>query len=208
MTDADPETVRRGYDAIAATYVASRGDDPHELLSSLLDQLPAEPRVLDAGCGSGQPVLDALDTAGPAVGLDLSREQCRRASENVSAAAIVQGELFALPFRDNTFDGLTAYHSLIHAPLEEHVTVIEEFARVLRPGGWTLVSEGSAEWSGSNPDWLDSGVEMHWSMAGPEATRDQLRAAEFAIETEWVADDDLADDDDGSMSFFLARLSG
>jgi ubiquinone/menaquinone biosynthesis C-methylase UbiE len=207
VTDADPETVRRGYDAIAATYAASRGDDPHELLSSLLDQLPTEPRVLDAGCGSGQPVLDALDTVGPAAGLDLSREQCRRASQNVPAAAIVQGELSALPFADDFFDGLTAYHSLIHVPLTEHAIVIKEFARVLRPGRWLLVSEGSAEWSGVNPDWLDTGIEMHWSMAGPEATRDQLRAAGFEIEREWVADDDLADDD-ASMSFFLARLSG
>ncbi|MCH7661843.1 MAG: class I SAM-dependent methyltransferase, partial [Euryarchaeota archaeon] len=105
------------------------------------------------------------------------------------------------------FDGLTAYHSLIHVPLTEHAIVIKEFARVLRPGRWLLVSEGSAEWSGVNPDWLDTGIEMHWSMAGPEATRDQLRAAGFEIEREWVADDDLADDD-ASMSFFLARLSG
>jgi SAM-dependent methyltransferase len=206
VSDTDPETVRRGYDAVAETYAASRGDEPPGLLTSFLDQLPAEPCVLDAGCGSGQPVLDALDTAGPAVGLDLSRGQCRRGADNVPTAAIVQGELSALPFPADSFDGLTAYHSLIHVPLAEHLIGIEEFARVLRPGGWILVSEGSAEWNGTNLDWLDSGVEMHWSMAGPETTRDQLRAAEFEIENEWSADDDLADDGDASMFFFLARL--
>ncbi|MEM4780984.1 MAG: class I SAM-dependent methyltransferase, partial [Halalkalicoccus sp.] len=200
MDRADRDAVRRGYDVLAEAYAAERGGDPGDRFSELLDRLPDQPRVLDAGCGNGRPVLDALDTTGSAVGLDLSEEQVRRATENVPTARVVQGDLSTLPFRGDRFDGVTAYHSLIHVPLAEHVTAIEEFARVLRPGGWVLLSEGSEEWTGSNPDWLDTGVEMHWSMAGPEATRGQLRAVGFEIVREWSVGDDLADDDDASMS--------
>lgn len=206
MKGTDLDAVRRGYDAIAEEYADAREDDPDDRLSELLDRLPDEPRVLDAGCGDGRPVLTALGSAGPAVGLDLSGEQVRRAADNVPNAGAVQGDLSQLPFSDDSFDGLTAYHSLIHVPLAEHSTAISEFSRVLRPGGWALLSEGSEEWSGSNPDWIDTGIEMHWSMAGPEATRTQLREAGFAVEREWSVDDELAEDEDASKPFFLARL--
>lgn len=205
MTDTDPDAVRRGYDAIAAAYGDERDDDPGERFSRLLDRLPDEPRVLDAGCGNGRPVLAALDREGSAVGLDFSHEQVRRATATVPGAAVVQGDLSNLPFFDNSFDGLTAYHSLIHVPLAKHATAIDEFARVLRPGGWALLSEGNEEWSGSNPDWLNTGIEMHWSMAGPEATRSQLRNTGFTVEREWAVDDELAEDE-ATKPFFLARL--
>lgn len=206
MTGTDPAAVRRGYDAIAESYAVERGDDPGERFSQLLDRLPDEPHVLDAGCGNGRPVLAALARKGSAVGLDFSREQVRRAAVDVPTAPVVQGELSRLPFPADSFDGLTAYHSLIHVPLAEHATVIEEFARVLEPGGWALLSEGSEEWSGSNSDWIDTGIEMHWSLAGPEATRSQLREAGFVIENEWDVGDDFAEDEDASKPFFLARL--
>lgn len=203
--DPDPDAVRRGYDAIAEEYADAREDDPGDRFSELLDRLPDEPRVLDAGCGDGRPVLTALGSAGPAVGLDLLGEQVRRAADNAASAVAVQGDLSQLPFSDNSFDGLTAYHSLIHVPLAKHAATIGKFARVLRSGGRALLSEGSQQWCGSNPDWLDSGVEMHWSMAGPEATRAQLREAGFVIEDEWAVGDDLADAA-ASKPFFLARL--
>jgi len=83
--------------------------------------------------------------------------------------------MVGLPFRNGSFDAVTAYHSLIHVPREQHQEAVDEFARVLADGGRLLCSEGPDEWSGTNPDWLDTGVEMQWHIAGVEATRDHLR---------------------------------
>ncbi len=223
----DKNGVRRGYDDLASVYAADRpADDPGtEMLAQVLDELPEGSRVLDAGCGQGTPVLSRVRESATAVGVDFSRGQLRLAAENVPGVSLVQGDMAALPFADGAFDAVVAHWSLIHVPLADHQTVVDEFARVLRPGGRVLLSEGTSEWVGENPDWLGSGVAMEWNVAGPAATREQLRAAGFeVVETRDVPEpldhDGDADGDDGSGSetedgdesddlpwrFFSARL--
>ncbi|QSW99378.1 class I SAM-dependent methyltransferase [Haloterrigena alkaliphila] len=190
----DSDAVRRGYDALRETYAAERSADgrEREIIESFLESLSEPARVLDAGCGQGTPVLHRGRESMSIVGVDFSRGQLELAATAVSEEPLVQGDLTALPVGDAAVDAVTALHSVIHVPLEEHRTVVDEFARVLRPGGRVLVSEGPDEWRGSNPDWLDSGVEMQWHVAGADATRDQLRAAGFAIDREWTAADESA----------------
>jgi len=204
---ADREAVRDGYDTLAETYAEQRsGNETLDvaLCEDLLADLPDDARLLDAGCGQGTPILSRAGSAG--VGLDFSDEQLRLAAENAPAAGLVMGDLAALPFDDAAFDAVTAYHSLIHVPLSDHQDVVDEFARVLRPGGRLLVSEGTVEWEGTNPDWLDSGAAMEWHFAGPEATREQLRSAGFTVLDQWAVDDTCTDEEDAQKPFFLAEL--
>jgi ubiquinone/menaquinone biosynthesis C-methylase UbiE len=204
----EKRAVRRAYDELARAYDAARTRDGRGLsvLESFLEFGPE--RVLDAGCGGGQPVLDRLDDAATAVGLDASGEQLRLAADRVPGAALAAGDMTRLPFADDTFDAVVAYWSLIHVPLAEHGTAIEAFARVLRPGGRVLVCEGREEWVGENPDWLDSGVGMAWEIAGLEATRAQLRAAGFTLAREWGVPDSLDDSEADAWVFLEGRLDG
>jgi len=201
-------TVREAYDEMAETYVDEYADNVRDgplpdPVERFCGELAANDRLLAAGCGAGDAPLAAAGRRG--VGLDFSRKQLRLARERVPAA-LVQGDMTALPFAADAFDAVGALYSLIHVPLAEHRTVLAEFARVLRPGGALLVTEGGAEWRGSNPDWLDSGTEMHWSMAGPEATREQLRDCGFEVRGVWEVPDPTTED--GEKPFFLADLSG
>ena len=203
MTDRD--AVRRAYDELAETYASRRSSDPPAALDRLVDELPEEARVLDAGCGQGTPVLAAIADFPEAVGLDFSGEQLRLAAENAPDAALVRGDMTSLPFSTNAFDAVAALHSLIHVPLAEHPTVLAEFARVLSPGGLALLTEGSEEWVGENPDWLGSGVEMRWEIAGLEATREDLDRNGFDVLDVRYRRDELADGSD--KPFLLARLA-
>lgn len=204
---ADPDAVRRSYDELAATYDEQRAADIDSLAPVVahLDHCAA-PRVLDAGCGGGDPVLRRLADDAAAVGLDFSRGQLDLAAEQAPAAALVQGDMTRLPFADEAFDAVTALHSLIHVPLEDHRTVLAEFARVLRPGGRLLVTEGHTEWTGENPDWLDEGVPMAWEIAGRDATVADLREVGFTVREEWAVEDELADEA-ATKPFFLAELT-
>lgn len=203
------DAVRRGYDELATVYASERSANPteQEFLGVLLDALPADARVLDAGCGQGTPILNRIASAATGVGIDVSDAQLRLADENVSGAALAKGDMLALPFSDRTFDAITAFNSIIHVPGSEHQTVVDEFARVLRPGGWVLLTTGGQEWTGSNPEWLGTDVEMRWSMAGPEATTEQLESAGFTVVEEGRIDNQCASDDDATFPIFLAQLN-
>jgi len=204
----DRDAVRRGYDDMAETYAAERDDDGRgvAILDEFLASIPDAERVLDVGCGQGRPVLREVSASTTAVGVDFSRRQLALATENAPDASLAQGDMTRLPVRDGAFDAVTVYHSLIHVPFDDHQTAVDEFARVLDSGGRLLVTEGPEEWSGTNPDWLDSGVEMQWSIAGADATRDHLRNAGFTVVDEWGGPNELADEEDARWVFFSARL--
>lgn len=203
----EKDAVRRGYDGLAEAYAEQRPEDGREMdiLDGFLRPLPESARVLDVGCGQGTPVLRRVAESATGVGVDISRAQLALAAENAPGAHLAQGDMTRLPVRGGAFDAVTAFHSLIHVPRDEHRAVVEEFARVLQPGGRLLVSEGPNEWSGTNPDWLETGVEMQWHIAGAEATREQLRNAGFTITDEWGASNHFADEDERWV-FFAAEL--
>ncbi|WP_252698051.1 class I SAM-dependent methyltransferase [Natronosalvus vescus] len=223
----DIDDIRRAYDELADGYLEERStsDLGMELLEPFLESLPAQALVLDAGCGPGRPVLTRLsdDPDVSAVGIDLSRVQLELAAANAPNASLAQGDMTSLPVQSESFDAAVAYWSLIHVPMDDHPTVLEEFARVLRPGGRVLLCEGTTEWVGENPDWLERGVHMQWDIAGPEKARAHLQDAGFSIVDVWGGPSSLATDradedddngngedgdDDAPWTFFEARLEG
>jgi len=67
-----------------------------------------------------------------------------------------------LDFPENHFDGICSYYAIIHIPREEHYALLENFYRMLKPGGITLLCLGA-------DDLLDEieedfhGNRMYWS---------------------------------------------
>lgn len=105
--------------------------------------LPTGSRVLDVGCGTGATVEYLCEVHGlRAVGLDPSRVllaagKARRADLPLGGAA---GD--RLPFAGSTFDALFAECCLSLMP--DPAAALAEFRRVLRSGGWLVVSDMSA----------------------------------------------------------------
>lgn len=199
--------IRRGYDELADAYAAEREPSEGERAAfrAFRDRLVDErsqPTVLDAGCGAGTPVLAAFaDAPVEAVGLDFSDAQLQKASER---GTVLQGDMTALPIDTSAVDAVTAFHSTIHVPTDQHEGLYREFARVLRPEGWLLASVGEEGWEGSNPDWLDAGASMHWSFPPLATTKEYLRDAGFTVVEDWSSEDSIGD---GSWAFLLCRLA-
>lgn len=197
------DIVREGYDDIAATYAVERDGEGRErdLVAGLADNLPAESRVLDAGCGAGTPAMDVLAADHTVTGLDTSREQLRVARERIPGPRLCRGDLAALPFPADTFDAVVSLHAVIHVPRTEHAAVFAEFERVLEPGGRLLAALGDEQWEGNNEDWLETGTEMAWSFHGRERNRELLTEAGFSVTAVETVDDELG----GVFAFFRAR---
>ena len=191
----DPAAVRQAYDELGEQYAAARSQ-PRIVpaLQAFTEQLSLESgatRVIDAGCGPGV-LLDQLP--GTPVGIDVSGSQLQVARETVPEAELLQGDLTQLPVAADTAAGVIATWSLIHVPHTK--AAIDEFTRVLEPGGCVLLMEGTLGWDGSNDDWLASGVEMSWSMAGSVELRRLLRANGFSITDAWRITERLNDNND------------
>lgn len=97
--------------------------------------------VLDAGCGEGRHCFGCLERGARVVGLDLDFDSLRlpvrrlreRAGELGSLGGMVQGDTFALPFADETFDRVICSEVMEH--VHDYVAAARELARVTRPGG-------------------------------------------------------------------------
>jgi ubiquinone/menaquinone biosynthesis C-methylase UbiE len=98
------------------------------------------PRVLDVGCGPGWESAAFAGTGFDTVPFDLTPSFLGQTRERVPDAAPVRGDMRALPFADDSFDGLWACASLLHVPESEVPGTLAEFERVLADGGVTTVS--------------------------------------------------------------------
>jgi SAM-dependent methyltransferase len=158
------KTVKEGYNAIAARYLAERTRDSEDvrLLNDFIERLPADANVLDAGCGAGIPISQRLSQYFHVTGVDFSEVQVELAKKNVPHAAFLCEDMTKLDFPENTFDGITSYYAIIHIPREEHQALLANFHRMLKPGGFALLCLG-AEDSVEDIDENFLGARMYWS---------------------------------------------
>jgi SAM-dependent methyltransferase len=94
-----------------------------------LDALPADCRVLDAGCGEGV-LLDEYHGRVAIQGVDAFYASPR----------VLQASLTQLPYPDSSFDRALCLDVLEHLTFVDQPVALAELFRVLRPGGELLVS--------------------------------------------------------------------
>jgi SAM-dependent methyltransferase len=118
---------------------------------SLAAVLPAAARVLDAGCGTGG-LLRWLHEARPGwklTGLDFSPLACELARAR-AAGEVVQGSVAALPFAGAQFDAVASCD--VVCQVAEPAQAVREFHRVLRPGGFAVLTMPACPWMHSYHD--------------------------------------------------------
>ncbi len=103
--------------------------------------------ILDCGCGPGSITVGLAEWApeGRTVGIDIGAEQldgARALARDLSVGNVTfrQGDIFALPFEDDSFDVVFSQTVLFHVPHPEKA--LAEIKRVLRPGGLVALRDG------------------------------------------------------------------
>lgn len=116
-----------------------------DLMTSGLRAQPGQ-RMLDIGCGTGNPTLRlALAKDVSVVGITISRLQVERAQARAAEFGLADRAEFRLadamnmPFPDASFDLAWALESMLHMP--DRGQVLAEAARVLRPGGRLAIAD-------------------------------------------------------------------
>jgi SAM-dependent methyltransferase len=103
-------------------------------------------RLLDAGCGEGRHCFGALERGAQVVGLDLDANALRSAAPGLRArahelgalGAMLRGDAFRLPFRDETFDKVICSEVMEH--VHDFRAAARELARITQPHGMVAVT--------------------------------------------------------------------
>lgn len=98
-----------------------------------------EKKILDVGCGTGR-LLSKLNGAWKTYGLDFSPIALGFCAKR-GLSRVVRGSGEALPFKDESFDVVTAVDFFYHRNVRDDRTVLKEVARTLKRGGRVVLSE-------------------------------------------------------------------
>jgi SAM-dependent methyltransferase len=110
--------------------------------------LPANAKILDAGCGSGRNMVD-LARHGQVTGVELSEPSVEIARER-NCGEVIAGSVLEMPFADGAFDLAVSLDVIEH--LEDDVAALRELRRTVAPGGALLVTVPAYQWLWSGHD--------------------------------------------------------
>ena len=148
-------------------------------LDYFVNLLPSHGKILDAGCGAGEPVAKYLVEQGFHVtGIDVSPKILEIAKKQVPGGTFLEGDMTHLTFPDQFFDGIVSLYAIWHITRQKHGLVFENFYRVLKPDGILFFNTAVHAMDGIN-NFL--GARMYWSAPKPEITLQLVKEAGFEI---------------------------
>jgi ubiquinone/menaquinone biosynthesis C-methylase UbiE len=141
MTDLNPQAKQMADESMVRNLDAqARAISPQEIALIRRYALPAEPHILDAGCGTGEisSRLAELFPKANVLGIDIIDAHLELARSRYRSMAprlrFERQSIFDLKLQDRSFDLVVCRHVLHSIPQPERV--IAELARVTRRGGY------------------------------------------------------------------------
>ncbi len=177
------EKVRQGYQAgdYEGEYRNSREIRPEEeeIFQKLFQRIQGD-KVLDLGCGTGEPFDRYLVDQGYEVtGIDLVEKHIHAAREYVPEASFIQGDFFDVD-EEESFDAVVSFYAIFHLPRGEHEELFQHIHDLLREEGLALITLGGGEMDKHvEGDW--AGSEMIWSSYSQERNIELLEKTGFEI---------------------------
>lgn len=186
------------YDTHALAYDQQRSKILFEKpwLDKFIARLPPGGKVLDLGCGSGQPISEYLINQGfDVTGIDASKAMLDLCRSRLPDSNWIQMDMRELEL-NTQFNGIISWWSFFHLNQDEQRQAIPLFNKHLNPGGSLILTIGHI-----------SG-EAIGTVAGKEVYHSSLDADEYRNVLESLGFDDieikLQDESCGQSSILLA----
>ena len=195
------DKMQNAYDNIAEQWHSNfRGqtyiDRVLSYLDKILEDLPPKAKVLDLGCGTGNPIAKHIVARGfRVVGVDQSKEMLKIAKTIIPEAEFIHGDMVEIQFAEK-FAAIVAWDSIFHVERQHHSVIFRKLADSLDFGGRLLLSVGGSDAEDSASDDSISegftsemfGHTFFYSGYAPKLARKLLEAEGFEIEV-WEVDD-------------------
>jgi ubiquinone/menaquinone biosynthesis C-methylase UbiE len=181
--------VQSSYDRVADEYARRiYAELRHKPLDrQLLDRFAESVRnagvACDLGCGPGH-IARYLHGRGIQIcGMDLSAGMIERARQLNPGIEFTQGDMRALPVKDNTWAGIAAFYAIVNLPSGDIALALREMWRVLAPGGRLLLSLHVGEDTSQVEENLwGHGIALEINFFRVGTVAGYIRSARFEIE--------------------------
>ena len=117
-------------------------------LPRLLEKIPKDSQILDAGCGNGKPVAKFLsEKEYDVIGIDISKKLIKEAQKNAPKAKFKIMSIYNLKFPPNRFDAIVSFFAILHLEKSKVKEVFNKFHKILKYNGYLLfsVNQGKEE---------------------------------------------------------------
>ena len=141
---ADKNNVYKDYEVIAEWFDEHRSRELFEkpYLDTVISYLKPGAKILDLGCGMGQPIAQYFIEQGfNLVGVDGSEKLIALAQKRFPSATWIVEDMRKINLSQK-FDCIVVWHSLFHLPAEDQRKMFKFFADHLHQGGMLLFTSG------------------------------------------------------------------
>lgn len=201
MPETGPEDILGTYQRVGPQWAAGRSRSLFERawLERFL-RAASGPRVLDLGCGSGQPIAAWLFEQGCEVtGVDGAASMCALFAENLPDAAIHQADMRYLSL-DRRFDAILAWNSFFHLSGADQRAMFAVFEAHAAPGASLMFTSGPHAGEAIG---LVAGAPVYHASLAAEDYRSLLARHGFDVLKHIAEDPDCA-----GHTVWLARRTG
>ncbi len=196
----DKDSVCKAYEKIADWMDEHRRRDLFEKawLDKAIALLPKESRVLDLGCGTGEPMGQYFIDAGFQVtGVDGSNKMLEIAKSRCPKIGFILSDMRTINLHEK-FDCIIAWHSFFHLSQDDQRKMFKTFASHLNPSGVLLYTSGPE----AGEVWSDNGGEnLYHASLSPDEYKALLKQHGFTLVEYKISDPEC-----GDATVWLARI--
>lgn len=168
------------YNKIAADYAQKkRHEYSFAEIGKFTSRLTPGSHIASAGCGTGRDI-DLFHHLGyDVVGIDISAELLRIGQEQHPHLTFVLADMRRMPFSDRSFQGIWAHESIHHLERQDISPTLQEFQRILTPGGILFILTRLGKGDVAVKEALSSGEEREYTLLEPDKLDTMLTQTGF-----------------------------
>jgi ubiquinone/menaquinone biosynthesis C-methylase UbiE len=207
------DEVQAAYDAVADRYADQFFDELRhkpfdcKMLDWLVERCGGG-LICDAGCGPGQVARYLRDHGAQACGIDLSPAMIQEAQARNPDLEFNQGNLLALTrVEDGAFAGIAAFYAIVNFDLGDLPRAFRELRRVLKPGGWLLLSFHEGDETRHIDEFLERQVMLDFTFFNAGAVKSALASAGFDVTEAMLRDPYAGAEYPSRRAYLFARAT-
>lgn len=183
------EEIRSSYDLAAEDYAKTCFNEldykpfDRNIIERFSKLTADKGKVCDLGCGPGEVACFLKKCGLDVIGVDISPEMVKIASKLSPGIEYIEGDMFALPFADDSLAGIAAFYTIVNYEPQSLNKIFTELFRVVSPEGYLILAfhTGKNEVIKINK-FMNKNIELNFCYFDTDEVIKELESVGFIVE--------------------------